>query len=237
MDLRDEVVWGNTYSVIGRCERTGMVGMAITTSSICVGARCVWVEAHVGAVATQNVTDPRLGKLGLDLLRLGYGAKAVVDELVRAGAYPEYRQLACVDRGGHSAAWSGAKVLGIHGEFTARNVAVAGNLLAGTGVVSAMAEAFLAIGGEHLAERLVRALVAGKAAGGEIGRNERSAGLKVYDRESFPLVDLRVDWDEVDPVARLAELWARYRPEMEAYVTRAIDPAAAPPFDAEKVLR
>jgi len=213
-----------------------MLGMAITTSSICVAARCVWVEANVGAVATQNVTDPRLGRLGLDRLRRGYSAKAVIEDLVRAGAYPEYRQLACVDHDGHSAAWSGAKVLGTHGEFTARNVAVAGNLLATSAVIQVMAETFLAAPDEHLAERLVRALVAGKAAGGEVGGQERSAGLKVCDRESFPLVDLRVDWDEADPVAALATLWARYRPEMEAYITRALDPPAAPPYEAEKRL-
>jgi uncharacterized Ntn-hydrolase superfamily protein len=208
-----------------------MLGIAIASSSICVASRCAWVEAGAGGVTSQNVTDPRLGKLGLDLLRLGYGARAVVDELVRAGAYPEYRQLACVDHDGHSAAWSGAKALGIHGEFTGPNVAVAGNLLASTRVVEAMAEAFLKDPDRHLAERLVGALAAGRAAGGEVGRNERSAGLKVSDRESFPLVDLRVDWEETDPVGALASLWARYQPELEAYVTRARFPPQAPPFE------
>ena len=218
----------STYSVVGRCQRTGMLGIAITTSSICVAARCVWVDANVGAVATQNLTDPRLGKLGLDLLRRGYGARAVVDELVRAGAYPEYRQIACVDHDGHSATWSGAKAFVKHAEFTERDVAVAGNLLASEDVVTAMAETFLETADRHLAERLVHALAAGKAAGGEVGRNERSAGLKVCDREAFPIVDLRVDWDETNPVAALAALWARYRPEMHAYLMRAINPSAAP---------
>ncbi|MEE9199746.1 MAG: DUF1028 domain-containing protein, partial [Dehalococcoidia bacterium] len=86
-----------TFSLVGYCERTGMVGMAISTSSICVAARCVWVEEGVGAVATQNLTDPRLGKLGLYLLGRGYSAQAVIEELVRAGAYPEHRQLGIVD--------------------------------------------------------------------------------------------------------------------------------------------
>ena len=217
-----------TYSIVGRCERTGMLGIAITTSAICVTARCAWVEANVGAVATQNLTDPRLGKLGLDLLRRGYGAKAVVDDLVRAGAYPDYRQLACVDHDGGSAVWTGPQCFSRHATFLARNVAVAGNLLASGRVIDAMAEVFLASPERHLADRLVGALAAGKAAGGEVGRNERSAGLKVCDRESFPLVDLRVDWDDADPVAALAALWERYRPEMEKYVRRAIDPTAAP---------
>ena len=98
-----------TFSLVGHCKRTGMVGMAVSTSSICVGARCVWVETGVGAVASQNLTDPRLGKLGLDLLRRGYSAKAVVDELVTAGAYPEFRQIGVVDIVGGTAAHTGAK--------------------------------------------------------------------------------------------------------------------------------
>jgi uncharacterized Ntn-hydrolase superfamily protein len=218
----------STYSIAGRCERTGMLGMAVTTSSIAVASRCVFVEAGVGVVATQNLTDPRLGRLGLDLLRRGYGARAVIDDLVRAGAYPEYRQLACVDHDGGSAAWTGPQCFSTHATVTAKNMAVAGNLLASTGVAEAMAEAFRSSDSRHLADRLVAALAAGKAAGGEIGANERSAGLKVCDRESFPLVDLRVDWDEADPVAALAALWERYRPELDKYVWRAIDPVSAP---------
>jgi uncharacterized Ntn-hydrolase superfamily protein len=218
-------MFSHTYSIVARCERTGMLGIAITTSSICVAARCVWVEANVGAVATQNLTDPRLGKLGLELLRQGYGAGAVVAELVRAGRYPEYRQLACVDRDGGSATWTGAKAFSTAAELNERNLAVAGNLLASATVVQAAATAFRATSDLHLADRLVRALAAGKAAGGEVGGNEHSAGLRIADRDSFPLIDLRVDWVETDPIGRLAELWERYRPEMELYRLRAVDPA------------
>jgi len=217
----------HTYSLVARCERTGMLGIAITTSSICVAARCVWLEANAGGVTTQNVTDPRLGQLGLSLLRQGYGARAVVDELVRAGRYPEYRQLACVDRDGSSATWTGAKAFPTAAELSEPNLAVTGNLLASETVVPAMAAAFRAAADFHLADRLVRALEAGKAAGGEVGGKEHSAGLRVFDHDSFPLVDLRVDWAESDPIGRLAELWARYRPEMELYRLRAIDPPAA----------
>jgi uncharacterized Ntn-hydrolase superfamily protein len=217
----------HTYSLVGRCERTGMLGIAITTSSIAVAARCVWLEANCGAVTTQNVTDPRLGALGLALLRQGYTARAVVDEMVRAGGFPEYRQLACVDRDGASATWTGARAFAAAAELSERNLAVTGNLLASARVVEAMAAAFRAAPGRHLADRLVGALAAGKAAGGEVGGNEHSAGLKVVARDSFPLVDLRVDWAEADPIGRLAELWERYRPEMDLYRLRAVDPAAA----------
>jgi len=204
-----------------------MLGVAITTSSIAVTARCAWVAANAGAVTTQNVTDPRLGELGLRLLRQGYSARTVLDELVRAGRFPEYRQLACVDRDGASATWTGAKAFPVTAELSEPNLAVTGNMLVSAGVVEAMAAAFRATAELHLAERLLRALAAGKAAGGEVGGNEHSAGLRVFDRESFPLVDLRVDWAESDPIGRLIELWTRYRPEMELYRLRAIDPPAA----------
>jgi uncharacterized Ntn-hydrolase superfamily protein len=224
----------HTYSLVGRCERTGMLGIGITTSSIAVAARCVWIEANVGAVATQNVTDPRLGQLGLDLMRQGYGARAVVEELVRAGRYPEYRQLACVDRDGFSATWTGSRAFPTSAELSERNLAVAGNLLASETVVHAMAAAFRDTVALHLADRLVQALAAGKAAGGEVGGNEHSAGLKVFDRDRFPLVDLRVDWEEADPVRRLGELWERYRSEMELYRQRALDPPATLPGHHER---
>ncbi len=227
-----EPEWGTrahgTYTVVGRCARTGMLGVAMTTSSMCVGARCAWVAPFAGAVATQNVTDPRLGQLGLRLLDLGYTAAAVISELTTAGAYPAYRQLACVVRDGHSAAWTGEKAMGHHGHQTAQNVAVAGNLLAAPSVLQAMINTFSREPNAHLAERLLTALRAGKEAGGEIGRNERSACIKVYASQPFAFVDLRVDWDETDPVATLTSLWRRYREQMDAYVVRAIDPPRAP---------
>jgi uncharacterized Ntn-hydrolase superfamily protein len=204
-----------------------MLGIAMTTSSICVGARCAWVAPLAGAVATQNITDPRLGQLGLRLLELGYSAQAVINELTKAGAYPAYRQLVCVDRDGHSAAWTGDKALGNHAHLTAENVAVAGNLLGDQRVLPAMIETFSRHPDEHLAQRLLNSLVAGKEAGGEIGRNERSACIKVYASHPFALVDLRVDWDETDPVATLVSLWRRYRQDMESYVLRAVSPSRA----------
>ena len=103
-----------TFSITARCPRTGMFGVAISSSSICVAARCAWARAGVGAVATQNVTDPRLGDLGLKLLADGHGARAVRDMLVAAGAYPQHRQLAVVDDTGAVADYSGARTLGSH---------------------------------------------------------------------------------------------------------------------------
>ena len=218
-----------TFSISARCRRTAMFGIAVSSSSVCVAARCgVWARAGAGVVATQNITDPRLGALGLDLLAKGYSAKAVVDELVKANAYSEHRQLAVVDQDGRTAHFSGAKTLGAHRVAAGAGCVAAGNLLASEAVPETMVEAFLAAADGHLAERLLRALEAGLAAGGEEG-GVRSAGLYVVDRHVFPIADLRVDWHE-EPIAELRRLWTVYEPQMADYLTRAIDPAAAPSY-------
>src|SRR5271166_2771055 len=177
-----------TLSITARCARTGMVGIAISSSSPAVAARCAWTEAGVGAVATQNITDPRLGVLGLDLLRRGFGAEAVVAQLVQAGNFPAFRQLAVVDQDGRTACHSGARALGINGAVQGPGCVAAGNLLASAEVLPAMVAAFAADPAEHLAERLLRALEAGAAAGGEAGPLH-SAGLRVSDRHVFPLCE------------------------------------------------
>ena len=144
-----------TFSISARCPRTAMFGIAVSSSSVCVAARCgVWARAGAGVVATQNITDPRLGALGLDLLAKGYSAKAVVDELVKANAYSEHRQLAVVDQDGRTAHFSGAKTLGAHRVAAGAGCVAAGNLLASEAVPETMVEAFLAAADGHLAERL-----------------------------------------------------------------------------------
>lgn len=217
-----------TFSITARCQRTGMFGIAVTTSSICVASRCVWARAHVGAVATQNITDPRLGSLGLDLMARGFGAAAVIEQLVKAGPYPEYRQLAVVDGWGGVAHYSGAKTLGTHGVATGPSCVAAGNILKSEAVPQAMVDGFLAAPEAHLAERLLGGLEAGLAAGGEVGP-VRSAGVHVVDHYPWPVCDLRVDWHD-EPVAELRRLWTLYEPQMPQYLTRALDPRSAPAY-------
>ncbi len=214
-----------TFSIAAKCARTGMFGASIASSSVCVASRCVRVRAGVGVVLTQNVTDPRLGDLGLKLLEQGLGAEATLEALVNEGAYPEYRQLAVVDSHGHVAHHSGAKTLGTHGVIAGDGCIAAGNLLASETVPQAMVDAVMAEPAAHLAERLMRSLEAGLAAGGEAGE-VRSAGLNVADRHAFAIVDLRVDWHG-EPIAELRRVWEVYRPQIDDYVTRAIDPPAA----------
>jgi uncharacterized Ntn-hydrolase superfamily protein len=217
-----------TFSLAGRCAETLRLGIVVTSSSPCVASRCGWVRAGAGAVGTQNITDPRLGALGLDLLQAGYGAAAVRDRLVEAGAFPEYRQLTIIDFDGRTAHHSGARTLGRHAVAEGRDCVAAGNLLASTDVPAAMVRTFEATAGQHLADRLLAAVEAGEAAGGEEGP-VRSVGLLVVDRWSWPIVDLRVDWHDA-PLEALRQLWDVYRPQMNAYIQRALDPRDAPSY-------
>ena len=217
-----------TFSLIGRCTETGMLGVTITTSSICVASRCPWARAGAGAVSTQNVTDPTIGPKVLDLLAGGKSAAEAL-QAVLASQYAEYRQVTVIDRQGGTAHHSGSKTLGTNGVAEGKDCVAAGNLLANTDVPKAMAKIFQAHPDLHLAERLIRGLEAGIVAGGEKGP-VRSAGLLVVDRQIWPLVDLRVDWSEDDPVKGLRDLWDRYRPQMGDYVTRALDPRSAPAY-------
>ncbi len=218
-----------TFSLIGRCAETGMLGVAITTSSICVASRCPWARAGVGAVSTQNVTDPTIGPRVLDLLAGGKSAAEALQAVLAASQYAEYRQVAVIDRGGRTAHHSGAKTLGTHAVAEGKDCIAAGNLLANPDVPKAMVTSFTRHADLHLAERLLRALESGIVAGGEKGP-VKSAGLLVVDKQIWPLVDLRVDWSEDDPVAGLRDLWECYQPQMGDYVTRALDPRSAPAY-------
>lgn len=216
-----------TFSIVARCAATGQVGMAISSSSPAVAARCAHVRAGVGAVASQNITDPALGPLVLDRLAAGMSARDALSQVMQDRAHIDYRQLLVVDRAGTTAIHSGGQVLGLWGEARGRDCAAGGNLLADPGIPAAMVAAFEAATG-HLGERLMRALEAGLAAGGEAGP-VHSAGLKVADRLSWPLVDLRIDWAD-DPISMLRRAWDTYAPQMQAYVQRAEDPTQAPSY-------
>jgi len=218
-----------TFSIVGRCARSGMFGVAITTSSIAVASRCPWARAGVGAVATQNITDPRLGPRGLDLLGSGLSAPEALHRLMEHAPNPEYRQVAIIDRNGETASHTGARTLGTHAVAPGKDCIAAGNLLSNRDVPGAMARSFASHPDMHLAERLLLALEAGLVSGGEIGP-VKSAGLLVVDDQSWPLVDLRVDWDDANPISSLHRLWVRYQPQMMDYVTRALEPSRAPAY-------
>jgi uncharacterized Ntn-hydrolase superfamily protein len=218
-----------TFSLVARCARTGMFGVAVSSSSPAVAARCAHARESAGAVATQNITDPTLGFLGLDLLRDGLSADQVLRRLREVGHHIEYRQLLLVDQQGGTAVFSGKHTLGRHATAQGKNVAAGGNLLASADVPARMVEAFERGESQHLGERLVAAMQAGLAAGGEEGP-VRSAGLVVVHDVAWPIADLRIDWTPGDPIAELAALWTLWKPQMDAYVTRALNPAGAPAY-------
>ena len=218
-----------TFSIAGRCARTGQFGVAITTSSISVGSRCPHVRAGVGAVATQNITDPHLATLVLDAMEAGQSAAQAIEAVTRDRANIDYRQLTAVDARGTTAHFTGAHILGTNAISEDDNCVAAGNLLSSTAVARGISDGFMADPSAHLAERLLSGLEGGLAAGGEEGP-VHSAALIVADKMPFYLVDLRVDWQDDCPIRKLRSLWEAYEPQMMDYLNRAINPAAAPSY-------
>lgn len=215
-----------TFSLLGRCARTGQFGAAVTTSSIAVGTRVPFVAPGIGGVLTQHRTDPRLGPRGLDLLRSGCSAEAALAALVASTPDHRWRQVAVMDAQGRTADFDGERVKPSRSVFHGKDVVALGNILANENVAPAMGAAFLASADLPLAERLVRALEAGEAAGGEHG-DVRCASLLVMDRQVFPYVDLRIDLAD-GPIPQLRALWEAYAPLADGFVQRAIDPEDAP---------
>jgi uncharacterized Ntn-hydrolase superfamily protein len=217
-----------TFSLVARCAETGMFGVAISSSSPAVAARCAYARAGVGAVASQNVTDPRLGPQTLDLMAKGLPAPEAVQEVASRAPHIDYRQLLAVDATGNTAIHSGGNVLGTWNEARGKDVASGGNLLANRDVPAAIVAGFEASRG-HLGDRLIAALRAGLSAGGEAGP-VHSAGLMLVDKVPWPVADLRCDWTEDCPIEAIATVWDIYKPQMEDYVRRALDPSAAPSY-------
>ena len=221
-----------TFAVLAS-DGGGRFGMAVSSSSPAVGARCIHLRPGVGGAASQSITDPRLGTRLLDAVAdLGDAAAAL--EKVRADTPDvEYRQLMVVDGAGRTASFSGAHTLGVHATASGPSgpsvvagagVVAGGNLLASDGVPAAMVAAFTGATGE-LEQRLVTALATGLAAGGEAGP-VRSAGLAVVaDRVVVP-VHPQVG-DPLGELARLVEVWL---PQRDDYVSRGLAPGSAPSY-------
>jgi uncharacterized Ntn-hydrolase superfamily protein len=217
-----------TFSIVARSPDARLHGVAIASSSPAVAARCARARAGAGAVATQNITDPALGPYILEALSRGATAEAALAQAVASTPFAAYRQLAVLGREGAPAVYSGAQALGITATVVGQDAAAAGNLLSHHGIPSVMLTAFEHSAG-HLGARLLGALRAAVEHGGEAGPIH-SAGLLIVREVDWPIVDLRVDWTEGDPVAELDSIWQLYAPQIEAYVQRALDPTRAPSF-------
>ncbi len=217
-----------TISIAALCPESGQLGIAISSSSIAVGARCPWLLAGVGAVSSQNITLPSLGPHILGGLEAGKTVEQALNRALAEDRFSEYRQVTVIDASGEIATFSGEHTLGIGETLAGENCVAAGNMLADRSVIAAMVEAFENATGE-LASRLIAGLRAGITAGGEAGP-VHSAAVKVVEDYAWPVVDLRVDWADDDPIAELEQLWLAYEPQMEAYITRALDPRDAPSY-------
>ena len=216
-----------TFSIIARCKTTGQFGAAVSSSSPAVASRCIRGRKGVGAAASQNITDPDLGPLALDLIASGLTPAQAVAELKKR-PFIDYRQIMAIDAHNPPVVFTGANALGTLASASGADAACAGNMLLTREVPQAMLSAFENAKGS-LAERLMQAMLAGQAAGGEEGP-VHSAGLLVYGGQNWPVVDLRLDWVDDDPVQALYDTWKIYEPQLQAYVTRALDPRAAPSY-------
>lgn len=217
-----------TFSLVARDARTGALGMVVSSSSPAVAARCLHLRACVGAVASQNVTNPALGAAVLDRLEAGEAAGAALAAVLGTEQHAAYRQLTVVDAAGRTAEHSGENALGTRAAALGDQCVAAGNLLADEAVIPAMVASFEAADGEELEHRLLAAFRAAVAAGGEAGEI-RSAGLAVVDDVPWRTTDLRVD-DAADPLGEIERLLALWMPQKADYRTRALDPTAAPSY-------
>ena len=195
-----------TWSILARDPETGELGVAVATRFFAVGAVCPRVEGGLGALATQALVNPMLGILGLERLRAGEVPAALLEALLAADAGRDHRQFHLIAADGTIVHHTGAACVDWCGHVAGPDVSVAGNMLAGPQVVEATRDAWLAAAGQPMAERLLAALEAGEAAGGD-KRGKQSAALQVASRDPYPDLDIRVD-DHPDPLAELRRLHA-----------------------------
>ena len=216
-----------TFSIIARCSETGQFGAAISSSSPAVASRCIRAKAGVGVAASQNITDPQLASILLEMAKYNISPKNAITELTKNTDFIAYRQLSLLDTVNPPFAFSGRNTLGIYAQHIGTHVVCAGNLLDNDQVTRIMLEQFEQSTGT-LATRLLDALQAGERAGGEAG-DVHSAGLLVVDKLEWPIIDLRVDWSD-QPIPELIALWKIYEPQVDDYVLRALDPTSAPSY-------
>lgn len=217
-----------TFSIAALCQRTGEYGCALSTSSMAAGGRAVFVVPEAGVVLSQARSDPRLGAVGIGRLAAGDSAEQTLQAMIAASPHSAWRQLAIVDLQGRVAAFTGKECTLARGERLGRGAVAVGNGLANDRVVGAMLEGYEAAPDTPLTDRLLAALKAGEAAGGE-AYPLRSAAVKVA-RPGVPFapIDLRVDFSET-PIDELRRLWTMWAPMVDGYIQRCLDPASSPP--------
>ena len=204
-----------TWSILAR-DGDGSFGVAIASRFFAVGALCIHTRHAVGALSTQALMNPLYGQAGIDRLAAGERPQAVLDALVGADAGRDHRQLHLVGTHGQPAAFTGASCVGWCGHCLEADFSVAGNMLAGPEVIDETARVFRETAGRPLSERLLAAMAAGQAAGGD-KRGQQSAALRVHGVEDYPALDLRVD-DHAAPLEELDRLYRKSQERFQAFV-------------------
>ena len=203
-----------TWSIIAR-DASGAFGVAIATRFFAVGSLCPHAQSGVGALSTQALVNPHYGRQGLELLRAGVAAAEVVKRLVAPDEGREHRQLHVIDAAGRIAQHTGAQCVGWAGAVAGEGFSVAGNMLANEQVIQQTARAFHE-SKKPFAERLIRALQAGEAVGGD-KRGKQSAALLICSTEDYPELNLRVD-DHGEPLAELSRLYHKAHERFVPYL-------------------
>ncbi len=216
-----------TLSIAAWDENSGQLGAAIASSSISVASRCLHWRPRTGIALSQNITDPRLGQRMLTLLEDGVTVDDAIAATVRSTPCAKFRQLALIDHQGNTGSFSGDAVLGCFSSAEGRHCVAAGNLLDNEKVPAAMIESFEQSSGEF-GLRVLEALKAGVDAGGVAGPLH-SAGLLIGGEVCWPQVELRIDWDD-DPLEKMFIGWEVYQPQINDYITRALNPEDAPSY-------
>jgi uncharacterized Ntn-hydrolase superfamily protein len=205
-----------TWSIIAKDSATGQIGIAVATKFFAVGALVPHIAPGIGGIATQALVNPYYGVDGLKLLSAGKSPQDILGSLIAADAGAETRQLHIMDASGRIAAHTGRECIDWCGHVQGDGFSIAGNMLAGRGVLDDTANAFVSNAHLPFARRLLAAMRAGEAAGGD-KRGKQSAALLIHDTEEWPALDLRVD-DHTDPLAELERLeqvsrerWAHFR--------------------------
>jgi len=204
-----------TFSIVARCPRTGMLGVATSSKALAAGAMVPYLRASVGAIASQSFVNPYLGIDGIELIEQGLPAERALERVIEDDRGRDVRQVGIVDKDARTAAYTGDKCVPWAGSVNGAGYVCLGNILASEDVVKAMANAFETSQTEDLQERMLRALEAGQEAGGD-RRGRQSAGIMVVAQEEYPLVDLRVD-DHTDPIPELRRVFGVYQKEEVPY--------------------
>ena len=219
-----------TFSILGHCPRSGKAGFCQATSTPAVGWRITEVVPGKGVVTVQAHGDYRQLQLAKRLMEFGHSPAKVLKELSEDDRYFQHRQVAVLDFHGNTAVNTGSKARPWAGEIAHPDHIATGNVLVGPHVVKAMSEAFLASAGEELEERLMRAVEAGRDAGGQ-EEGQTSCALVVWEKHDFPIVNLRVDV-AAEPVGEMRRIFDWFKPLIPYYVKRTLDPTSVEPKKA-----